>query len=51
MLTPSEIVLLQQDLQAVLKVVGLDSWNWDEDVEEEPLEHYQSTPVSDTSKP
>ena len=50
MLTPSEIALLQQDLQAVLKVVGLDSWNWDEEVEEESLEHYQSGPVSDASK-
>ena len=46
MLTPSEIALLQQDLQAVLRVAGSESWNWDEEAEEEDLEHYQSKPVA-----
>ena len=47
MLTPSEIALLQQDLQAALRTVSADGWNGDDD-EEENLEHRQASSVQET---
>ena len=49
-LTPSETALLQQDLQAALRTVVIDSWNGDNenDDEEENLEHRQASSVQET---
>ena len=45
MLTPSEIAFLQRDLQVALSVAGIADWVWDDDVEEEDVEHDQTGPV------